>query len=70
MANIDDCIICFEPIGSTNITYANCIHGNHIHAKCILDWGKNTCPCCRSVIYDNNHTKTIIQDKIDYNLRH
>ncbi len=70
MSNIDEeCIICYDTLNSiSTITFANCIHGNCVHPKCILRW-KDTCPLCRTVIYDNNHTIDNIQDKIDYNLR-
>ena len=70
MPNIEECVICYEIMNtSPNITFANCKHGNCAHAKCIIRWN-DTCPLCRSVIYDNNHTSDVIQDKIDYNLRH
>ena len=69
MSNIDECIICFEILNPNfNITFANCIHGDCVHAKCIIQCG-NTCPLCRSVIYNNNHTKEYIQNKIEYNLK-
>ena len=73
MNNIDECVVCYEKINyNPNITYANCIHGNYIHANCILQWTQRSheCPMCRSVIFDNKHTRQIIQYKIDYNIRH
>ena len=48
-----ECVICYEIINNNHtITFANCVHGNHIHAECILKWN-NTCPICRVVINDN-----------------
>lgn len=50
------CVICFEPIGGNDhVTFARCFHGNCVHVQCILRW-TNTCPLCRALIYDNNHT--------------
>jgi hypothetical protein len=58
-----ECVICFEPIdGNDRVTFARCLHGNRVHSQCIMRW-TDTCPLCRTVIYDNNHTiRNLIHD--------
>ena len=63
-----ECVICFEQIeGNHQVTFARCVHGNCVHAQCIVRW-TDTCPLCRSIIYDNNNTiHTIINYVNDIN---
>ena len=67
MSDIEcECIICYETMKTINkITFANCRHGNRVHAECILRWN-STCPICRAEIYNRRHTVLNIQNNIDY----
>lgn len=45
--SINDCIICYEPIGSSNTSITECNHA--FHTTCLFKSAliKNACPCCR-----------------------
>ena len=53
---MENCPICLNNIDNFNKKNLNCICKKNYHKDCINQWlkYKNTCPCCRSIIYNNN----------------
>lgn len=43
----DECVICFDEIGTTELSVLGCAH--KFHKACITDWfkKKSHCPICR-----------------------
>lgn len=47
----NECSICFEPVGDTNIAITECNH--KFHLSCYKYWTKNSCPMCRTVAIES-----------------
>ena len=42
----NECSICFESVGDTNVAITECNHTFHL--SCYKYWTKDTCPMCRT----------------------
>ena len=58
-----DCAICYEKLPTNNAFCTPC--GHSFHHSCSMNWfaTKNTCPCCRTELYDSSKTTTYEEDE-------
>lgn len=67
--NNNECSICFEPVGDTNVAITEC--GHKFHLSCYKKWSKKSCPMCRTkqsdkeLLSDMMKHMSIEDDKID-----
>lgn len=57
--NIKKCTICMEEIFNNNVCQLSC--GHYYCLDCIIELKKhsNKCPCCRSVVFNNDNSNEI-----------
>lgn len=60
-----DCVICYDKLRTNN--YFNTPCGHSFHHSCSMNWfsTKNTCPCCRSELYDSSKTTSYEEDNAE-----
>ena len=61
-----DCAICYEKLPTNNDAFCTPC-GHTFHHSCSMSWfaTKNTCPCCRTELYDSSKTTTYEEDEAE-----
>lgn len=61
-----ECAICYENLPANNDAFCTPC-GHTFHHSCSMNWfaSKNTCPCCRTELYESYKTTTIEEDEAE-----
>jgi len=63
----DECIICTTKLGEDDRPLVPC--GHYVHHECIVEWGKEICPICRTAIELPEELREITRENGDKHRR-